>query len=457
MGQATLTNADFTGAEIHGTSFYNTTATGFTANQLYSTASYQAGDLSGIGLQQNDLTGWNFAGQNLSNADFYGAVLAGTDFTGANISGASFYLATYGGFTEAQLISTRNYQEKTLAGVDLTSNQMQGWSFAGLDLRDTIFYSAELSGADFTGADVRGAIFNDTTWSGFSPAQLYSTASYQNSDLRRISLGNNDLSGWNFAGQNLEGANISSNVTGTNFRNAYLVRAGFNYSGGFPFGGTDFTGADLRGSGIWDSEESITTNMINSEGTISGLDLTVESYLLVRDNDDYRDSWTNYVAIPILITEQVAMNSASTLELRFDADEWNSTISFEAGIPIALDGTLELTFADDVNITSQIGRTLDLFDWTGVTPTGLFTVASDYTWDLTNLYTTGEVMLTGVTTLPGDVDGDGDVDGRDFLALQRDPNLGSLDRLAGELRRQRERHGGRLYACRSRAVWYSRR
>ena len=46
---ATLTGADFTGAEVRGASFYSTTDSGFTAAQLYSTASYQAGDLTGIG------------------------------------------------------------------------------------------------------------------------------------------------------------------------------------------------------------------------------------------------------------------------------------------------------------------------------------------------------------------------------------------------------------------------
>ena len=38
--------------------------------ELYSTASYQARDLSGIGLIFNDLDGWNLAGQNLTNAGF---------------------------------------------------------------------------------------------------------------------------------------------------------------------------------------------------------------------------------------------------------------------------------------------------------------------------------------------------------------------------------------------------
>ena len=80
----------------------------------------------------------------------------------------------------------------------------------------------------------------------------------------------------------------------------------------------------------------------------------------------------------------------------FEADAWDSTISFAPGIPVTLGGTLELTFADDVNLASQVGRTFDLFDWTGVNPTGAFAVSSPYVWDLSNLYTTGEVTLTAI-------------------------------------------------------------
>ena len=90
------------------------------------------------------------------------------------------------------------------------------------------------------------------------------------------------------------------------------------------------------------------------------------------------------------------MDATGTLRLVFDADPWDSTISFAPGIPVARGGTLELTFAPDVNLATQIGRTIDLFDWTGVTPTGAFTVSSPYTWNLSKLYTTGEVTLTAV-------------------------------------------------------------
>src|SRR5262245_46894804 len=49
-----------------------------------------------------------------------------------------------------------------------------------------------------------------------------------------------------------------------------------------------------------------------------------------------------------------------------------------------------------VNFAIQVGRTLDLFDWTGVSPTGAFAISSPYVWDLSNLYTTGEVTLTAI-------------------------------------------------------------
>jgi hypothetical protein len=90
------------------------------------------------------------------------------------------------------------------------------------------------------------------------------------------------------------------------------------------------------------------------------------------------------------------MADGSTLQLQFDADHWNSLISFEPGIPVELGGALELTFADDVDVASQVGRTLHIFDWTGVSPSGKFAIRSPYVWDAINLYATGEVTLIAV-------------------------------------------------------------
>ena len=82
---------------------------------------------------------------------------------------------------------------------------------------------------------------------------------------------------------------------------------------------------------------------------------------------------------------------------------------------MALGGTLDLTFAPGVNVATQSGRTIDLFDWTGVTPTGAFTVESPSTWYLSKLYTTGEVTLAALPALPGDYNHNNVVDAADYV------------------------------------------
>ena len=68
-----------------------TTAKGFTAAQLHSTASYQAKDLNGIVLSSNNLTGWNFADQNLTKCEFLQRnTISNADFTDANFTNATF-------------------------------------------------------------------------------------------------------------------------------------------------------------------------------------------------------------------------------------------------------------------------------------------------------------------------------------------------------------------------------
>jgi hypothetical protein len=166
----------------------------------------------------------------------------------------------------------------------------------------------------------------------------------------------------------------------------------------FSLEGANLTGADLRGSN-YDyccgpvSYGQETTNLIYPSGHIAGVQLGAGQALTVRDYDGRR----NYPIGPVPITVgQHFTNTGGTLRLVFEADDWNSTISFDAGIPVALGGTLELTFTEGVSLASQIGRTFDLFDWTGVNPAGAFRVASPYAWDLSNLYNTGEVTLLAI-------------------------------------------------------------
>jgi uncharacterized protein YjbI with pentapeptide repeats len=394
----TLTDADFTDAEVRGASF---SGAGLTTAQLASTASYQAQDLTGIRLDSNDLSGWNFAGQNLTNASFGFANLTGAEFTDAEIRGAELFTLT--GFTLAQLYSTASYRAHDLSGIALHVNNLTGGNFAGQTLTNAIFYGATLTGAEFTDAEVRGANFGISRTgdgTGVSLAQLYSTASYKAQDLSGIELTYNNLAGGNFAGQNLTNANFrGAYLAGANFRGANLANVRFvSPDYGFTtLTDTDFSAADTRGADDFSPPFSATTtNMISRSGHIDGIDLDAGGLLVVRDYDGDPRSWRQLPPRPITIDKHMAMGPGGTLRMVFEADAWDSTISFAPGIPVTLGGTLELTFANEVNLASQVGRTFDLFDWTGVNPTGGFTISSQYTWDLSNLCSTGEVTLIAV-------------------------------------------------------------
>ena len=106
FASATLTDAVFTGAIVSTTNFSG--AKGFTAAQLYSTASYKNKDLNGINLQNENLTDWNFAGQNLA-----GAQLSGGNLTRANLSQSNLTSAVV---SSAGRISGSNLSEADLRG-----------------------------------------------------------------------------------------------------------------------------------------------------------------------------------------------------------------------------------------------------------------------------------------------------------------------------------------------------
>lgn len=132
---------------------------------------------------------------------------------------------------------------------------------------------------------------------------------------------------------------------------------------------------------------AITTNTIRPDGTIAGLHLAAGQSLTVRDYDG---------AIPITVQTGMTAEEESLLQIVLADATWGSTISFEQGIPVSLAGTLELIFADGVDRSTLLGQSFQLFDWTGVNPTGSFTIQSPYTWDTRDLYTTGRVRLQAV-------------------------------------------------------------
>jgi uncharacterized protein YjbI with pentapeptide repeats len=349
-----------------------------------------------------------------------GAYLSSRNLTMAYLIGANL--------TNAAAFQT-NLINADLSEANLTNAGFRGATVAGAHLRHAdltyaFFGGATLTDADFTNAKVRGANFATGARCGYNfacigtgitLAQLYSTASYQAHDLSGVGLAGSDLAGGMFAGQILTPASFhTATLTGADFTGAVLVNADFSYAmaPGADFTeanltnanfyvatltDADFTAADARGAfylGI--PASAVTTNLINPDGQINGLDLDAGELLVVRDYDGDSRYDPARPLIPITVDQHLAMGPGATLRMVFEADAWDSNVSFAPGIPVTLGGTLELTFADDVNLASQLGRTLDLFDWTGVTPTSAFAVSSPYAWDLSELYTTGQVTLTAV-------------------------------------------------------------
>lgn len=105
---AVLSRADFSGAIIHGADFSR--SEGFTKEQLYSTASYEASDLSNLSLAQLDIAGWDLSGQDLTGANLERASLAETDLRGANLANAR---VSPNSVTSALLDSTTTYNQWT--------------------------------------------------------------------------------------------------------------------------------------------------------------------------------------------------------------------------------------------------------------------------------------------------------------------------------------------------------
>jgi hypothetical protein len=83
---------------------------------------------------------------------------------------------------------------------------------------------------------------------------------------------------------------------------------------------------------------------------------------------------------------------------QFDDAAWGSTISFDSGIPITLDGNLELGITSSIDPGGLLGESFHLFDWSSVSPSGQFAnvindLPAGYSWDTSQLYTKGNVKL----------------------------------------------------------------
>ena len=399
LSETNVTGTDFTDAVI--TNAYFSKAVGFTKGQLTSSASYENRHLGAIDLSNADLPGLDLAGFQLQGAKLVGAKLNGADLSGADLTGTDF-------------------SSSDLANANLRRTNAAGAKFHNLQ-------NADLSEADLTGATLgfnTGAILTDAIVKGtalfaLTSEQLYSTASYKQKDLGAVRIAQN-ASGWDFRDQYLAGGDFSqADVSFTDFNGADLLRARFSRGhiigadfthanlaqtelGQTSYALVDFSFADMRGASTFGFARppnepaqllkggvGSLRNTIMPDGSVQPLLLEVGEFFVVRDYDARPNFNEDLIAIGVYSE----FRSDGRVRMLLDSDAWDSTISFQPGISVALGGDLELAFAPGVDPASQIGRTFKLFDWTGVTPNGRFEVASDYQWDTANLYSTGEVTL----------------------------------------------------------------
>ncbi len=196
-------------------------------------ADFRATNLAHARFVESMLFKASFANANLSRARFQAAQLTGADFQGAEIAGAGLLATTPFGFTREQLYATSSYVRRDLSRVNLSANDLRDWDFSGQKLTAVDFSQSQLAGAQFAEAMIDGANLSGTTDLGFTLYQLYSTKSYQDGDLRFVSLSHNRMAGAEFASYDLSQADLSLSVlSDSDFTRAQLF------------------GADLRGSNL---------------------------------------------------------------------------------------------------------------------------------------------------------------------------------------------------------------
>ncbi|MCO6046771.1 pentapeptide repeat-containing protein [Aeoliella sp. ICT_H6.2] len=419
---AKLAGATMTGAVVAGARLHAVTQNGFVSAQLYSTTSYQAGDLTSIELSYNNLSGWDFSGQDLTDAHFYRSTLTGANLTGAIVRGVNFASETQPGLSAAQLYSTASYQARDLTEINFTYEDLSDWDLSGQDLSGANLTSATLTGANLTGAIIRGASLYSNAGNGITASQLYSTASYQQGDLSGVRLGQDDLSGWDLSAQDFTDAVFyDATLTNANFSGSNLTNVSFQDA---TLTGTNLNGADARGARFLNTASSTTQNLIRLDGHVAGLDIAAGETMRLWD-------YHHETPIAIVVEDGMSIDPLGTLRTVFEDDQWGSTLSFDAGVPVSLGGTLELLLDDEVDTESLAGTTFQLFDWAGVSPTGAFdqiAMEPNTTWDTSQLYTTGEVTLLSAGGLPGDFNDDGQVNLADYTVWRN--NLGAASELA---------------------------
>lgn len=284
---------------------------------------------------------------NVSNFNFTNSEYNSYDFSGSNFSGVTATATTFSSLSVKRNYSNSNFSSANLKEAIFNYADLSNVVFTSSILYDAYFISAVLSGVDFSGADVRRVDFSDTTQYGFTASQLYSTQTYAQGDLQRMSFQGNLMSDWNFSSKDLTRTDFSfSSLVNSDLRNATLTNSIF-YS-------TVLSGVDFRGATGLSFSNCTTTNTILADGSISGGSLNLsgsDSLFIVRPSD----------TSAVKVTASGGVTDGASLVFRDISSSSNNAEILVSGNNVELNlsqASIEVYFSEDFAPTESIFITL---------------------------------------------------------------------------------------------------
>ena len=153
-----------------------------------------------------------------------------------------------------------------------------------------------------------------------------------------------------------------------------------------------------------------TTNFVQPDGRVEGLNVAASGSFRFWDYDG---------PLGITVGTGFSIDADGALIVGLEDGDWGSTIAFDASIAVGFDGTLEVELRDGFVPTPGYYQ-WQLFDFTGVSPTGGFStyvlpVVAGNAWNTTTLMSDGILRL--FVAPPGDANYDGTVDADDGAIL----------------------------------------
>lgn len=364
-------------------------------------------------------------GADLSDRNLYRAYLANKNLTGANLTGA-------------------NLTQALLDNADLTGANLEGTDFSGAQFNSTVideslrqanlwgdssanFFNISLTNINLSGIRLKVSLKNCSFANSTLTNSMVSFNMVDGNDMSNVDLNSSYVRVSQSSPVNWQGASFDNSIFQNSWMDGTFKDVSFKntvffwcitYNVGvrpIDFTGADFSNADLRsvGDSIYHyitNSTAILHNTIRPDGTMPELNIQNGEKLSLNPGFEikYSDGSINLIETPDVRVEssmQLSQEGGVCFKigrfLTYNPDNIASNIgadkiTFEEGIPVELNGILELVLSPHTTPEDIIGMEFQIFDWTGVNPTGQFSqisIDSNLVWNTSRLYSEGVVSL----------------------------------------------------------------